>query len=72
MKLPAKSPESELIKCQVSDYDGGGGKVSILSKFQYLKQTQNIKHINTFLTDKLESHKHTHGGHTSGADTVWP
>lgn len=42
MKLPVKSPESE---CQVSDYGvraGGGGGVSILSEFQYLKQTQNI------------------------------
>lgn len=30
MKLPVKSPESELIKCQVSDYGvraGGGGSV---------------------------------------------
>lgn len=29
MKLPVKSPESELIKCQVSDYGvraGGGGR----------------------------------------------
>lgn len=45
MKLPVKSPESELIKCQVSDYGvraGGGEGVSILSEFQYLKQTQNI------------------------------
>lgn len=44
MKLPVKSPESELIKCQVSDYGvrAGGGGVSILSEFQYLKQTQNI------------------------------
>ena len=55
MKLPAKSPESELIKCQVSDYDGGGQSVhseqiSVFKANPEYKTHQHIPHWQAWVT----------------------